>query len=139
MDATRPMSLLKMSLMNSTKGPTPMTSAAPPLRPGVQLASAVCGTRVVVIRIPGDRVPEIACGGQPMVAAEGAQAPAASGSGGGSGPGSGGGAPATLLGKRYVDAGGTVELLCSAAGPGRLTCDGAEMTVKSAKPLPASD
>jgi len=51
------------------------------------------------------------------------------------------GAPnaATLIGKRYVDATETVELLCTSAGTGALTCGGVPMTVKSAKPLPASD
>lgn len=49
-------------------------------------------------------------------------------------PGSG-----TTIGKRYVDATGTLELLCTASGAGELTCDGAPMTIKTAKPLPASD
>jgi hypothetical protein len=42
-----------------------------------------------------------------------------------------------LLGKRYEAAG--VEVLCTAAGEGTLTCDGQPMTLKTAKPLPASD
>jgi hypothetical protein len=46
---------------------------------------------------------------------------------------------ATLIGKRYVDAAETVELLCTSSGVGILSCDGAPMTVKAAKPLPASD
>jgi hypothetical protein len=46
---------------------------------------------------------------------------------------------ATLIGKRYVDESGSVELLCTSSGAGALTCDGAPMTIKSAKPLPASD
>lgn len=45
----------------------------------------------------------------------------------------------TVIGKRYVDATGTLELLCTASGAGELTCDGAPMTIKAAKPLPASD
>jgi hypothetical protein len=45
----------------------------------------------------------------------------------------------TLIGKRYVDAGQTVELLCTASGAGTLTCDGTPMALKAAKPLPASD
>jgi hypothetical protein len=49
-------------------------------------------------------------------------------------PGSG-----TVIGKRYVDVTGTLELLCTASGAGELTCDGAPMTIKAAKPLPASD
>jgi hypothetical protein len=46
---------------------------------------------------------------------------------------------ATLIGKRYVDATETVELLCTSSGSGALSCDGTPMTVKAAKPLPASD
>lgn len=45
----------------------------------------------------------------------------------------------TLIGKRYVDATGTLEVLCTSSGTGELTCDGAPMTLKAAKPLPASD
>ena len=46
---------------------------------------------------------------------------------------------ATLLGKRYINSTGTVELLCTSSGAGELTCDDVPMTVKAAKPLPASD
>jgi hypothetical protein len=105
-----------------------MTSSALPLRPGDQLASTVCSTKVVVIRVPAERRPLIACGGNPMVqAASARQAP------------SGGAGVATLIGKRYVDATETVELLCTSSGAGALSCDGAAMAVKAAKPLPASD
>jgi hypothetical protein len=105
-----------------------MTSPAPALRPGVQLASTVCTAKVVVIRVPAGRRPLIACGGSPMVAAASAQPPPAGEAG-----------AATLIGKRYVDAAGTVELLCTSSGAGELSCDGAPMTLKAAKPLPASD
>jgi hypothetical protein len=95
------------------------------LRPGEQLASTVCATRVVVVRTQG--APEIACGGSPMVPAAAAK------------PASGNGAEAvTLIGKRYVDANETVELLCIASGSGALSCDGVPMTIKAAKALPAS-
>jgi hypothetical protein len=105
-----------------------MTTPALTPRPGDQLASTVCTTRVVVVRFPADRSPLIECGGSPMVAATpGAkQAPPAPGA-------------ATLIGKRYVDVTETVELLCTSSGPGPLSCDGTEMVLKSAKPLPASD
>jgi hypothetical protein len=105
-----------------------MTSPAPALRPGDQLASTVCATRVVVIRAPAERRPVIACGGSPMVSGTpGQRSPAAEATG------------ATLIGKRYVDAPETIELLCTSSGAGVLSCDGAPMTVKAAKPLPASD
>ncbi|WP_329556852.1 hypothetical protein [Streptomyces sp. NBC_00696] len=105
-----------------------MTPPAPTLRPGDQLASTVCGTRVVVIRAPAAAQLQLACGGSPLVPA--AEAPPAK-----SGPAG----TTTLIGKRYVDTTGTLELLCTASGAGELTCDGAPMTLKAAKPLPASD
>jgi hypothetical protein len=107
---------------------TAMTSSASALRPGDQLASTVCTTKVVVIRAPAERRPLIACGGSPMVPAASAQQPP-----------SGEAGTATLIGKRYVDATTTVELLCTSSGSGVLTCDGAPMPLKTAKPLPASD
>lgn len=107
-----------------------MTSPAPALRPGEQLASTVCTTRVAVIRVQGS--PLITCGGEPMVPAAAPARPPAAG-------GANGADAATLIGKRYTDAAGTVELLCTSSGAGALSCDGAPMTVKAAKPLPASD
>ena len=109
-----------------------MTPPAPTPRPGDQLASTVCGTRVVVIRAPaaGQPQPQLTCGGSLLVPA--ADAPPAK-------PGPAGADATTLIGKRYVDATGTLELLCSASGAGELACDGAPMTLKAAKPLPASD
>jgi hypothetical protein len=97
-------------------------------RPGDQLASTSCTTRVVVVRAPADRAPVIECGGSPMVAAATGAKPSPPAPG-----------AATLIGKRYVDASETVELLCTSSGAGALSCDGVEMTLKSAKPLPASD
>jgi hypothetical protein len=45
----------------------------------------------------------------------------------------------TLMGKRYVDAAGTFELLCVKPGKGNLSVDGVALTIRDAKPLPASD
>jgi hypothetical protein len=105
-----------------------MTTPALNLRPGDQLASAVCTTRVVVIRVPADRRPALECGGQPMVAGAAAGKPAPAGPD-----------AATLIGKRYVDATESVEVLCTSSGASVLTCDGEPMAIKAAKPLPASD
>jgi len=104
------------------------TSSGPALRPGEQLASAVCSTRVIVVRVPAEGRPLITCGGRPMVPAAPAQ-PSPAGTAD----------AATLIGKRYVDTAGTLEVLCTASGTGVLSCDGTPMTVKAAKPLPASD
>ena len=105
-----------------------MTTPARLLRPGDQLASAVCTARVIVIRVPADGQPSIECGGRPMAGGAPAGRPAPAGAD-----------AATHIGKRYVDPAGTVELLCTFSGTGALSCDGVAMSVKSAKPLPASD
>ena len=96
------------------------------LRPGDQLASTTSTTRVVVVRVTAS-APEITCGGQPMVPAEGGR------------PQSADAGALTLIGKRYVDAADAVELLCTFSGGGELCCDGVPMTLKAAKALPASD
>ncbi|KPI05266.1 hypothetical protein OK074_0404 [Actinobacteria bacterium OK074] len=103
------------------------TAPAPTPRPGDQLASAVCTTRVIVVRAPADGTSALTCGGSPMLPAP-AGKPAAPAR-----------AAATLIGKRYVDATGTLEVLCTSSGAGELGCDGTPMTLKTAKPLPASD
>jgi hypothetical protein len=96
------------------------------MKPGTKLKSAVCNTEVMVIR-SGDG--QIECGGAAMAETKGDDAgePAADH------------AMGTLMGKRYVDAAGTVELLCIKPGKGSLALDGVALTVKDAKPLPASD
>ncbi len=96
------------------------------MKPGTKLKSAVCDTEVMVIRAgPGT----LACGGAPMAddrpAERGAIDPAF--------------ADGTRMGKRYVDAAGTVELLCVKQGAGSLSLDGVALATKDAKPLPASD
>ena len=45
----------------------------------------------------------------------------------------------TLMGKRYVDAVGSFELLCVKPGKGTLAVNGTPLQLKEAKPLPASD
>ncbi|GAA0556260.1 hypothetical protein [Actinomadura livida] len=99
------------------------------LRPGRQLASAVDGTRMVVVRAPAEEV-EVTCGGRPMVDAAEAPAPTAADPARQDG---------TLLGKRYADEALGIELLCTKAGQGTVEVNGAALPVKEAKPLPASD
>jgi hypothetical protein len=96
---------------------------------GQSLASSVDSTTVIVTRAGGEEV-SLACGGVEMVAA-------------GTTPAEGVADPqlqdGTLLGKRYVDEAGTVEVLATKGGPGTLTLNGAPLAVLGAKPLPASD
>lgn len=100
------------------------------LKTGQQLASVVCETRAVVVRI-SEGASELTCGGAAMVPAD--EAPGTQGDvvAGHEGP--------TSVGKRYVDEDGTVELLCTRAGAGQLELDGVVLAIKAAKPLPSSD
>jgi len=97
------------------------------MKPGTKLKSAVCDTEVMVIRGGADVVVE--CGGAPMADEKPAD-------GGALNPDFSEG---TQMGKRYVDADGTVELLCVKAGKGSLSIGGVALTTKEAKTLPSSD
>ena len=101
-----------------------------PLTTGARLASAVCATEVVVVRV-SDPTTVLECGGAPMVPAgfvrQAADAPAHGLDGG------------SLIGKRYGGPGAPVEVLCVKAGAGTLSADGNVLEQRSAKPLPASD
>lgn len=97
------------------------------MKPGTKLKSAVCDTEVMVIRGGGDTV--VDCGGAPLVEERPAERAAIDPSF----------AEGTKIGKRYVDAAGTVELLCVKPGQGSLSIGGAALQLKDAKPLPSSD
>jgi hypothetical protein len=97
------------------------------LRPGVRLNSAVSGAQVIVVRAPKGDV-DIRCGGQPMVAGDTAPAVGAAGDG-----------EMLVIGKRYGDGNGALEVLCTKPGPGGLTVGDEPLAIKAAKPLPASD
>ncbi|TAK99777.1 MAG: hypothetical protein EPO08_15385 [Rhodospirillaceae bacterium] len=97
------------------------------MKPGTRLKSVVCDAEVMVIRGGGDMV--VACGGKPMAEARPAEREAIN-------PAF---AEGTRVGKRYVDAAGTVELLCVKPGQGSLSMGGVALQVKDAKPLPSSD
>lgn len=96
------------------------------MKPGTKLKSTVCDTEVMVIKGTGLVVE---CGGAPMADA----APAEKGSVDSNF------AEGTKVGKRYVNADGSVELLCVKAGAGSLAIDGEILNTKDAKPLPSSD
>ena len=98
------------------------------LRPGLKLSSAVCSTEVIVVAGSGDV--DLTCGGEPMLApgAEAGDASAADGL-----------TEGTMLGKRYCDEDGTVEVLCTKPGDGSVGVGQVALGLKEAKPLPASD
>jgi hypothetical protein len=99
------------------------------LKAGARFRSAVCDTQVMVIKAPaGDY--DLCCGGAEMIA------PTAAGTGAQVDPAHAGG---TLIGKRYVNADESIELLCTKGGQGSLSLNGAPLEVKQAKQLPSSD
>lgn len=102
------------------------------IKNGTRLQSQVCDTQVIVVR-SADSLDDLRAGGAPMVPI-----------------GSEGSGPAddltldealsdgNLMGKRYVDDGGA-EVLVTKAGAGTLCVGSTPLTIKEAKPLPASD
>lgn len=95
---------------------------------GTRLQSQVDDTQVIVVKT-ADSLDELRCGGSPMVALD------AERSGGEVDPAF---AEGTLMGKRYVDDGGA-EVLVTKAGQGTLSIGETPLSLKEAKPLPASD
>ena len=99
------------------------------LKAGSRLKSAVCDGQVMVIAAPAGDV-ALTCGGAPLLEATSA-------------------APRTAIhpehkngvqiGKRYVNADGTLELLCTKPGEGSLAVAGEPLKLKEAKALPSSD
>ena len=96
------------------------------MKPGTKLKSVVCDTEVMVVRA-GDAA--IECGGLPMAEERPSDRK----------PLNPAFAAGTKIGKRYVNAAGTVELLCVKPGQGSLSIAGQVLKIKDAKPLPASD
>jgi hypothetical protein len=97
------------------------------IKNGTRLASQVCDTQVIVVR-NGDSLDDLRCGGAPMVALgaerSGELDPAF--------------ANGSVMGKRYVDENGA-EVLVTKAGAGTLAVGQTALSLKEAKPLPASD
>jgi len=96
------------------------------MKAGSKLKSAVCATEVMVV-CAGDGTLE--CEGKPMQADKPAEF-------GEIDPAFAGG---SQIGKRYIDADGTWEILCIKPGKGSLSVSGVALNLKDAKPLPASD
>lgn len=95
------------------------------MKPGTRLKSAACDTEVVVIRCGSGT---IQCGGTAMAEGDTGAAELSADFAGGS-----------VMGKRYVDAASMIEVLCVKPGKGSLAADGVILSLKEAKPLPASD
>ncbi len=100
------------------------------LKAGLRMKSAVCSTEVMVVAAPAADI-EVTCGGAPLIEL-------------GAAPRSGvtiaeHAAAGTQIGKRYVNAAGDLELLCTKPGKGSLAARGEPLVLKAAKPLPSSD
>jgi hypothetical protein len=100
------------------------------LKTGSRYRSAVDDTQVVVVHA-GQGDVDVTCGGHPLLPLDGDAEPRLTVLNGHAG--------GTQVGKRYSDADTGVELLCTRAGAAALFADGRPLTVKTAKPLPASD
>lgn len=98
---------------------------------GQTLTSTVDQTAVIVVRVLDADV-SVTCGGAAMVDANKADAVASTEAH----PEHLGG---TELGKRYVNEAGSIELLCTKPGKASLAVEGIPLSIKDAKPLPASD
>jgi hypothetical protein len=99
------------------------------IKNGTRLQSQVCDTQVIIVR-SADSLDDLRAGGAPMVpigeepSSDLTLDPALS--------------DGNLMGKRYVDETGA-EVLVTKAGKGTLSVGTTALTVKEAKPLPASD
>jgi hypothetical protein len=95
------------------------------MKAGARFRSAVSDTQIMVIKAPAGEY-DLACGGAPMV---GPNDPVQAGSPEGE----------TLIGKRYVNADESIEILCTKGGKGALSLNGTPLEIKQAKQLPSSD
>jgi hypothetical protein len=100
------------------------------LKPGARLFGATSTTEAIVVKAPAHAV-DIRIGGHAVVLSAAERSADGSVLAGHDTP--------VLMGKRYVDASGTLELLCTKAGAGAFAIGDDLCEVKDAKPLPASD
>lgn len=100
------------------------------IKPGSRWKSAVCSAEMVVVRPPSS-TGELQCGGVAVRPQASAEAP--------SGEIDPAHANGVLIGKRYTDVPSGLEVLGAKPGKGSLAFDGRPLTLKEAKPLPASD
>ena len=93
------------------------------LSTGQRIKSSVCDTEVMVITAPGNDL-DLTCGGVTM------------GDDGDINPDH---TEGTVIGKRYVNGDGSLELLCVKPGNGSLAVDGTPLKLKESKKLPKTD
>jgi hypothetical protein len=103
------------------------------IKNGTRLQSQVCDTQVIVVRT-ADSLEDLRAGGVPMVPID-SQKDSEKASDVALDPEFSAG---NAMGKRYVDETGA-EVLVTKAGAGTLSIGTTALTLKEAKPLPASD
>lgn len=97
---------------------------------GARYRSQVCDTEFIIVRaLPGDLA--LTCGGHPVIDIKAEPEPGLSVQSDAD--------AGTVLGKRYTDSTGKLEVLVTKPGNGTLALDGEPLPLKEAKPLPASD
>lgn len=99
------------------------------LKTGARLKSTVCDAQIMIISAPEEDV-DLNCGGAAMVDASSEIEQGAIDSEHRLG---------VQIGKRYVDEGSTLELLCIKPGEGSLALNGITLLLKDTKKLPKSD
>jgi hypothetical protein len=99
------------------------------IKNGTRLQSQVCDTQVIVVR-SADSLDDLRIGGAPVVAV-GDEVDSSLSLDDSLSDGN-------LMGKRYVDDNGA-EVLVTKAGKGTISVGSTPLTLKEAKPLPASD
>jgi hypothetical protein len=100
------------------------------LKAGARFKSAVCETQVMVVKAPAGEH-DLRCGGVAMLGGTETAPAGASPDPAHSGE--------SLIGKRYVNADESLELLCTKGGKGSLALGSEPLAVKQAKQLPSSD
>jgi hypothetical protein len=103
------------------------------IKNGTRLQSQVCDTQVIVVR-SADSLDDLRAGGVAMVPLDSPKDPEKA-AGAALDPAFAGG---NAMGKRYVDESGA-EVLVTKAGAGTLSVGSTALSLKEAKPLPASD
>lgn len=99
------------------------------IKNGTRLQSQVCDTQVIVVR-SADSLDDLRAGGVAVIPLDGEKDPGAT-----LDPAF---ADGNAMGKRYVDDNGA-EVLVTKAGKGTLSVGTTPLSLKEAKPLPASD
>ena len=108
----------------------------PEMRPGLRLKSVVCTGEAMVVKAIDVT---LTCGGVPMLTMDEASDSDPKGDPKGDPKADPDHMFDCLIGKRYVNADGTLEVLCVKAGDGSFGYDGEMLMGKETKKLPSSD